>query len=344
MATACGDVELQMKVALILGQISFDLGDYRQAITCGQQRLQILPGEPYEPTFLAGARPPIQARFFMVQCCSQVGAFAAGVAYGNEARQIVEVDERPYERVAVDSSVGALYLSQGTLHLAIPLLEQAVAVSQDCNIAVFYPEAAAALARAYAVAGRGADVCAILEKMGALESLRLPVPLHSGEAYLRTGNIEEAHRLAQRALADACHRKMRGWEAWAQWLMGEIARHGNPPDVAQAEMHYQQALALATERGMRPLVAHCHLGLDTLYATTSRHEQARTALAAAITLYCAMDMTFWLPQAEAALAQVGGVATPAALPLAREVAVPSTALRGDGLAFVSGAGGRNLPG
>jgi uncharacterized protein HemY len=54
---------------------------------------------------------------------------------------------------------------------------------------------------------------------------------------------------------------------------------------------------------MRPLVAHCHLGLGTLYAKAGRQEQARAELAAAIDLYRAMDMTFWLPQAEATLAQ-----------------------------------------
>ena len=74
-----------------------------------------------------------------------------------------------------------------------------------------------------------------------------------------------------------------------------------------AEAHYRQALALADELGMRPLQAHCHLGLGTLYAKIDRREQARAELSAAIALYRAMDMTFWLPQAEAALAQVGGV-------------------------------------
>ena len=57
---------------------------------------------------------------------------------------------------------------------------------------------------------------------------------------------------------------------------------------------------------MRPLLAHCHHGLGTLYARTGQQEQARTALSTAIDLYRAMDMTFWLPQAEAALAQVEG--------------------------------------
>ena len=57
---------------------------------------------------------------------------------------------------------------------------------------------------------------------------------------------------------------------------------------------------------MRPLQAHCHGGLGTLYTKSSRPEQARAALSAAIALYRAMDMTFWLPQVEAALAQVEG--------------------------------------
>ena len=77
-----------------------------------------------------------------------------------------------------------------------------------------------------------------------------------------------------------------------------------PPEVAPAENHYRQALALAEELGMRPLLAHCHRGLGTLYAATGQREQARTELSTAIALYRAMEMTFWLPQAEAALVQV----------------------------------------
>jgi hypothetical protein len=55
---------------------------------------------------------------------------------------------------------------------------------------------------------------------------------------------------------------------------------------------------------MRPLQAHCYLGLGTLYATTGQREHARAAMDTAIALYRAMEMTFWLPQAEATLAQV----------------------------------------
>jgi hypothetical protein len=96
----------------------------------------------------------------------------------------------------------------------------------------------------------------------------------------------------------------RGHQVWALRLLGEIAAHRDPPAVEQAEVSYQQAVALAEALGMRPLLAHCHLGLGMLYARLGRQGQACTALSAAIELYRAMDMTFWLPQAEAALASL----------------------------------------
>jgi tetratricopeptide (TPR) repeat protein len=83
-----------------------------------------------------------------------------------------------------------------------------------------------------------------------------------------------------------------------------VQAHADPLDAAQAEAHYRQALTLAEELGMRPLVAHCQRGLGTLYATIGQQEQARTALSTAIEMYQSMDMTFWLPQTETALAQV----------------------------------------
>ena len=71
-----------------------------------------------------------------------------------------------------------------------------------------------------------------------------------------------------------------------------------------AQSYDRQALTLADELGMRPLQAHCHLGLGMLYAKIDQPEQACTELSGAIDLCRAMDMTFWLPQTEAALAQV----------------------------------------
>jgi hypothetical protein len=88
--------------------------------------------------------------------------------------------------------------------------------------------------------------------------------------------------------------------------VSEIAAQHDRPHANKAVSGYCEALALAEELGMRPLQAHCHRGLGALYATIGRGEQARAELSVAIELYRAMDMTFWLPQAEAALAEVIG--------------------------------------
>ena len=116
--------------------------------------------------------------------------------------------------------------------------------------------------------------------------------------------MDEAIELARSALAFARTLMARGFEAYALRLLGELCAHQEPLAAEAAEAYYQQALTLADELGMRPLVAHCHRGLGTLYARTGQHAQARTALYAAIAQYRAMGMTFWLPEAEAALAQV----------------------------------------
>src|SRR5262252_9211120 len=125
--------------------------------------------------------------------------------------------------------------------------------------------------------------------------------LSLGDAYLLAGRMEEAHTLAECSLEISRAHQERGNQAYALRLLGEIAAQREPPESEPAADHYQQALALAEELGMRPLQAHCRRGLGTLYARTGPHKQARTELSTAIDLYRAMDMTFWLPQTEAAL-------------------------------------------
>jgi tetratricopeptide (TPR) repeat protein len=98
--------------------------------------------------------------------------------------------------------------------------------------------------------------------------------------------------------------KERGNEARALHQPGLVHVHADPPDAEQAETYFQQALVLAEALGMQPLQAHCHLGLGELYVKIGRYDAARVDLTAAIEMYRAMEMMFWLPQTEAALAQV----------------------------------------
>src|SRR5262245_29577196 len=171
---------------------------------------------------------------------------------------------------------------------------------------------ATALGMVYTQGGRIADALPLLsqalEQTRATEwiSLQALCSLSVGEVQVRTGSLEEAHTCAERALALARTYQERGNQAYALYLLGETAAPREPPLVERAETHYRQALALADELGMRPLQAHCHRGLGMLYAATSQCEQARAELSRAIEMYTSMDMTFWLPKTEAALAQVEG--------------------------------------
>jgi tetratricopeptide (TPR) repeat protein len=185
-------------------------------------------------------------------------------------------------------------------------------ICQDEDMPAFFSMMAAHLGAAYTLAGRVADAVPLLtqamEQAIAIEMVahQAICGLSLGEAQLLAGRLEEAHTLAERVLAHARAHGERGHEAYALRLLGEIAAHRAPPQVEPAKTHYRQALALAEELGMRPLQAHCHLGLGTLYVQMGRPEPARAALTAAIALYRSMEMTFWLPQAEAALIQMGG--------------------------------------
>jgi hypothetical protein len=110
--------------------------------------------------------------------------------------------------------------------------------------------------------------------------------------------------LASEGLALSQAQGARGGEARACWLLGEIAAQRDPPDCEHADSHYRQALALAEELGMRPLAAHCHIGLGALYRKLGQEEQARAEATMAAEMYRSMEMPFWLAKAEAVLVQV----------------------------------------
>ena len=192
------------------------------------------------------------------------------------------------------------------------MLERTLGVCQAGDIQLMLPWAASAQGYAYALSGRLAEALPLLEQaveQSATMKQMAYYPLwvaHLGEAYLLAGRIEDATQQARQALERSRDLKQRGHEAYALRLLGEIAAQRQPPDAESAAAAYRQAMTLADELGMRPLAAHCHLGLGTLYARTERPEQARAELSAAMALYRSMDMTVWLAQTEAALAQMEG--------------------------------------
>ena len=192
------------------------------------------------------------------------------------------------------------------------MLERALDLAQVTHIRLAVPWVAAPLGAAYALAGRTAEALPLLEQ--AVEqamAMRLMIDhalrmVWLGEAYLLAGRLDEAYTQAQRALEFSRAHKERGHEAYALRLLGEIHARHDPPEVEPAEPTTarpspwpRNSACVRSRRTATSASARC---------TPGQASGSRRALSCplAIALYRAMDMTFWLPQAEAALAQTGG--------------------------------------
>jgi class 3 adenylate cyclase/tetratricopeptide (TPR) repeat protein len=309
-AAADGEVVLQALVNWRLGFAYLAQGDYRWAIDCYGQAVACFDGARCHERFGQDFLPAVVTRAHLAECHAELGTFAEGRALGDEGLRIAEAVAHPGSLMIASRGIGLLALRQGDLPRALPWLERAVGICQDADLPLFFPRTAAALGAVYMQSGRAVDAVPLLaramEQAIAMEIIvyQALCRLSLGEAHLAAGRLEEAQALAERALALACEHQERGHQAYALRLLGDIAARREPPERDQAEAYYRQALALVEELGMRPLAAHCHLGLGTLYAAIGQREQARTVLSTAIALYRDMDMTFWLSQAKAALGQV----------------------------------------
>ena len=163
-------------------------------------------------------------------------------------------------------SLGELYLIQGDLEHAILVFEQGLALCRASGNGTWLRGIAADLGSASALQGRLVEGRALLEEAisASLRTGGCVVPdwvAWLSEVCRLMGRGEEAWQHARQALDLARQQKERGNEALALHQLGTVHAHADPPDVAQAEAHYRQAQALAEELGMRPLQAHCHLGL-----------------------------------------------------------------------------------
>jgi tetratricopeptide (TPR) repeat protein len=313
LAAANKDIILQAQANNILGEAYRAQGGYRRAIDCLRQTVSALEGARRHERFGQPSLPAVTSRARLAWCHAELGTFAEGRTLGEEGLRIAEAVAHPSSHMFGCWGVGLLALRQGNLHRAIPLLERAVDICHEADLSAYFPRTAAALGAAYTLGGRITDAVPLLTQ--AVEQSTVKGRVHDttlcslslGEAQMLAGRLEEAHALAERALALTREHQERGHQAYALRLLGDIAARRKPPEDEPAVAHYHQALALAEELGMRPLVAHCHLGFGKLYAKSGRGTEARAALSAAVELYRAMEMTFWLPQAEGALAEVIGL-------------------------------------
>jgi tetratricopeptide (TPR) repeat protein len=280
-------------------------GDYPQAIALFRSNISALDGPRMAERFGMHALPAVLARGFLADCLSLTGEFSEGAIHGRAALEIAEAVRHPYSIMSACGGPAALQIRQGHLGMAIPFLERAVARCRTWDISSWFPSIAAELALAYAMVGRIAEALALLEEVGGEITTPGTIAADLSLAFLLAGRVDTATTLAEGSLATSRRRNERGNVASVLHVLGEIAARREPPDVDTATNFYEQAMRQAAELGMRPLVAHCHLGLGKLYRRTGDDAQSRAHLTTATTMYREMDMRFWLEQVEAEKRELG---------------------------------------
>lgn len=302
-----GDVPLQVAAQYYLLIACHLAGDYRGTELGCRSLMQSLQGDRARERFGLAMFPAVLARAYLARTLAEQGLFEEGDTHGHEAIRIAEALDHPFSLLWACLGQAYLNSTRGEVGQAARLLERAVALCRERSFTTYVPVTMAPLGHIYARSGRiGEGVSLLQQALAAYESAGIGY-CHSisvvqlGEAYLLADQVEDARACADRAVMLAHTRGERGYEAYARRLLGEIASRRDPPDVEKAEVDYREALKLAHGLEMRPLVAHCHLGLGSLYRRTNDRVKTEEHLARGTEMYREMGMGYWLEKAEAAL-------------------------------------------
>jgi tetratricopeptide (TPR) repeat protein len=306
-----GDLRLRLLSAGFLGQAHHWRGDHEQVVELATDNLAVLPADWVDEYFGNTAPAGVYIRRWLIESLAELGRFAEAAAHEVDAIRLAEPTQHPFTIGLALQAAGTLHLLKGEWATARARIEHGIAALRAGNVALLLPYSVAYSAWALAQLGEVSEALnrlrecePLLERQAAQGFLaHHGWDYHAlGRACLRLGRLDEAQRLADRALDISPSQP--GYAAHAVHLLGDIATHPDRFDAESGEAHYQKASALAAPRGMRPLVANCHLGLGTLYRRTGKREQAREHLATAMTMYREMEMRYWLEKAETQMTEL----------------------------------------
>jgi class 3 adenylate cyclase/tetratricopeptide (TPR) repeat protein len=304
-AEEAGNFALRVIAGGYLGAIYSELGNYKQAVELLQKTVDALAGDLICERLGQTALPAVFARARLAVCFAEQGEFAEGLRIGEEALRIAESVDQPYSLIWACLGLGHLNLRSGELQKAISAQKRALELIRVWNIPTYFPWAAAQFGYALTLTGNLSEGTQFLDdalKRAVVTSYMVGHLLWLtclGEAHLLAGRMEEAVKVAVQALSRCRDCGEKGNMAWTMRLLGEIEAHRDPPEAEKANECYRNAIAIAEELRMRPLIAHCHLGLGKLYKRTEKQDKAQEHLTVATTMFRQMNMSFWLEKAEA---------------------------------------------
>jgi DNA-binding SARP family transcriptional activator/tetratricopeptide (TPR) repeat protein len=300
-AVESGNIRGRVSSNIVLARAWYARGAYREALVAMLDNEALATEEMPEAMRINVAF----SRVWSVLILAELGRFREAFLRGDDLLARPTFEFGRHGEVWVHLGVGRLCLVKGDHARAIAILEHALPLCESGgDLAAYFSRIATSLGGAYVLAGRLPEALTLLERADAHDASIAfayghPLVLATlAEARLRAGNVERAGADADRGLALGRANGQRGWEAWGLRIRGEIALRHEPSDVVSAERCFREAAALAAERDMRPLLAHCHFGLGRLYQATGKHPDAREHVAAAAILYRDMGMTYWLDRLE----------------------------------------------
>lgn len=306
-AAALDDHALRLETSKYLGQAHLLRGHYRRARDLLQDTVSALESERAlvragAPSRFASSKQWLAgdlaltnnlaiSRQWLALALIELGAAGEAAALGEANLQDLAATDEPsaLTEVVARLSGGISRLVLGRYDAAIALFERALEVARRAEIPAYVAPISWRLGEALALAGRTAESLALLAPVTDEPfSFRARALSNHAEACLAAGQIPEARALAGRALDLSRARRERGHEAWALRALGEIAARGHPRDLSAAERYYHEAGAIGAELEMRLLLAHCQLGLGSLYRRIGRQQGARECLAAAESMFATM--------------------------------------------------------
>jgi transcriptional regulator with AAA-type ATPase domain/tetratricopeptide (TPR) repeat protein len=302
---------LWIVATMLLGSAHGAMGNYRKAVEILTRTAASMPEQMIHHNWSVNGLLPVFTRAYLVYFLAELGEFEAGLPHAEEALREARAADKPYSLIFACGGAGTLYLLKGEIDRAIEVLEPGLSLCRTANLPIALPVLASSLGPAYALTGRSSDAIHLLEQaVDQARSMKRAgghalLLLQLGDAYRRGGRITDASVIAQHALDLARTHKERGHEAYALRLLADIVAPGPGGPRGEAEALYRQALGLAEQLSMRPLAAHCHLGLGRLHARMGRPTLAAASLTTAVAAFRGLGMSFWLAEAEAELRAVG---------------------------------------
>jgi class 3 adenylate cyclase/tetratricopeptide (TPR) repeat protein len=292
LATRARNPQLEIEMGLRSAQIYIYRGEFAAATPLVADVIRAVGSGGTASRFFGQILTSAQAHGYLAMCLCEQGDFAAAIDASQRGLADAEREEHRYSQAIIGGLGGLVYLRKGDLEEARCLLEPAVELVRTLELSLIRSLTLTNLGLTYVYLG------AVEAGLALLEEAQEPHPVSLAEAYLVAHRFDEAKATARRALESARQAGEVAIVARANWLLGATATELDPPAVTEAIEAYGDATAMAQQLGMRPLIAHCHLGLGKLFARTGKRDQAQEHLTTATTMYREMDMAFWLRQAE----------------------------------------------